>query len=89
MKYPTASTPLLKYANTAALPFYVMHQTVLLAVGFFVVRWNIPDLVKFLVIAAGSFGIIMGLYEYLIRRVNVLRILFGMKKEARIQQQAQ
>jgi glucan biosynthesis protein C len=86
MKHLTASTPLLKYANAAVLPFYVMHQTVLLVVGFFVVRWNIPDLVKFLVIAASSFGIIMSLYEYLIRRVNVLRILFGMKKEARIQQ---
>jgi hypothetical protein len=26
-----------------------------------------------------SFGIIMGLYEYLVRRINVLRFLFGMK----------
>jgi hypothetical protein len=86
MKHLTSSTPLLRYANEAVLPFYVLHQTVLLVVGYFVVRWNIPDLVKFLFIAAGSFGIIMGVYEYLIRRVNVLRILFGMKKAARVQQ---
>lgn len=86
MQHLTASTPLLKYANEAVLPFYVLHQTVLLVVGYFVVQWNVPDLVKFLVIAASSFGIIMGLYEYLIRRVNVLRILFGMKKSARVQQ---
>ena len=26
-----------------------------------------------------SFGIIMALYEFLVRRFNVLRVLFGMK----------
>jgi len=82
MRHLAFSTPFLKYANEAVLPFYVMHQTVLLVVGFFIVQWNVPDLVKFLVMAAGSFGIIMGLYEYLIRRVDILRILFGMKPQA-------
>ena len=58
---------------------------VLLVVGYFVVQWAIPDLVNFLVIAAASFGIIMVVYEYLIGRVNILRILFGMKPQARLQ----
>jgi len=83
MKHLTTSTPFLKYANEAVLPFYVMHQTVLLVMGYFIVQWNIPDPVKFLLIATSSFGVIMGLYEYLIQRVNVLRILFGMKPQAR------
>jgi hypothetical protein len=62
-----------------------MHQTVLLGAGYFIVRLDIPDLAKFLIIAASSFGIIMGLYEYLIRRSDILRILFGMKSQARLQ----
>jgi hypothetical protein len=85
MQHLTFSTPLLKYANEAVLPFYVMHQTVLLVMGYFIVQWELPDLVKFLIIASSSFGIIMGLYEFLIRRVDVLRILFGMKPQARLQ----
>jgi peptidoglycan/LPS O-acetylase OafA/YrhL len=85
MKYLTFSTPFLKYANEAVLPFYVLHQTVLLCVGYLVVQGNIPDLVKFLIIALGSFGIIMSLYELLVRRVDMLRILFGMKSQARLQ----
>ncbi len=85
MKHLAFNTPLLKYANEAVLPFYVMHQTVLLAVGYFIVQWPVPDLVKFLIIAPTSFGIIMGLYEYLIRRVDILRILFGMKPQAGLQ----
>jgi len=85
MKHLAFSTPTLKYANQAVLPFYVLHQTVLLAIGYFIVQWDIPDLVKFLLIAASSFGIIMSLYEYLIRRVGILRILFGMKPQAKLQ----
>jgi hypothetical protein len=42
-------TPFLAYTNEAVLPFYVMHQTVLLAIGYFVVQRAIPDLLKFLV----------------------------------------
>jgi glucan biosynthesis protein C len=80
-KYLTRSTPVLTYANEAVLPFYIMHQTVLLAVGYFVTRWRIPDALKFLVISGGSFILIAVVYEFLIRRVDVLRVLFGMKPQ--------
>ena len=79
MKHLTRSTPFLQHANEAVLPFYVMHQTVILVVGYFVVQSGLPDLLKWVVIAASSFAIIVSLYEFVIRRVNVLRVLFGMK----------
>jgi len=79
MQHLTANTPFLRYANEAVLPFYILHQTVIISVGFFVVRWAIPDLAKFAIIATSSFAIIMLLYEFLIRRLNLLRFLFGMK----------
>ena len=78
-KHLTRSNPVLAYANEAVLPFYILHQTVLLSIGFFVVHWPIPDLIKYFVIAASSFAAIMGSYEFLIRRFNLLRLLFGMK----------
>jgi len=55
------STPSLRYANQAVLPFYVMHQTVLLVVGYFVVGWAIPDLFKFGLISLSSFALILAL----------------------------
>ena len=73
------STPFVKYANEAVLPFYILHQTVLLCVGYFVVQWAIPDLFKWAIILAMSFVLIMLLYEFLVRRFNVMRFLFGMK----------
>ena len=73
----------LKYGNEAVLPFYVLHQSVILLVGCYVVKWSSGVQTKFGLIAAISFTIIMAVYELLIRRVNILRFLFGMKLETR------
>ncbi len=79
MKYLNVNKPVLKYAGEAVLPFYILSQTVQLSVGFFVVQLAIPDLLKWAIISVISLAIIMVTYEYLVRRVNVLRFLFGMK----------
>jgi glucans biosynthesis protein C len=73
------TNPTLKYANEAVLPFYILHQTVLLCVGYFIVQWAIPDVLKWALIVLISFTVIMSIYEFLIRRFNLMRILFGMK----------
>ena len=79
MKNLNFNTPFLKYANEAVLPFYILHQTVIIILGYFVVQWAIPDVLKFIFILTTSFLIIIVLYEYLVRRNNILRFLFGMK----------
>lgn len=79
MKHLNFTNPLLKYVNEATLPFYILHQTVNVTVGFFVVQWVIPDLLKYVVILTVSFFAIMGLYEFGVRRFNPMRFLFGMK----------
>lgn len=88
MQHLNFSTPSLRYANEAVLPFYVMHQTVLLVVGYFVVGWAIPDLLKYGVITTSSFIIIIVLYKFLVRRSNLPRVLFGMKPLQRAAQPA-
>ena len=74
--------PFLAVANEAVLPFYVMHQSVLVTVGYFVVRWAAPDLAKWAVIMVTSFAICAVLYWFVIRPFNPLRFLFGMKRRA-------
>jgi peptidoglycan/LPS O-acetylase OafA/YrhL len=73
----------LRYANTAAYPFYLLHQTVIVAVAFAVVRWEIGAWAQFPAIVLASFGISLGLYEFVIRRANVTRFLFGLKPRPR------
>ena len=70
---------LLQYANEASYPFYILHQTVVVTIGFYVVQWNVGVLEKFIVISTGSLLITIVIYELLIRRINVARFLFGLK----------
>jgi len=48
-------------------------------VGFFVVQWNIGIFAKYSVIIITSFIMIMAIYEFIVRRINILRFLFGMR----------
>lgn len=49
----------LKHANEAVLPFYILHQTVLVRMGFFVVRWPLHYPAKWLVISLVSLVVIV------------------------------
>lgn len=79
MQHLTFTNPFHKYASEAVMGFYILHQNILLVVGYFVVDWTMPSFAKWAVIASTSFVIIMAIYEFLIRRVNVIRRLCGMK----------
>lgn len=79
MQHLTRPAPFLKYSNEAVLPFYILHQTVLLLIGYFVVQWAIPDLAKWAIIFVSSFIAIMLIYEFIVRRFNLMRVLFGMR----------
>jgi hypothetical protein len=69
----------LSYANEAVLPFYILHQTVIISIGFYVVQWGIGVGLKYLTISTASFAAIMLIYELLVRRINIVRFLFGMR----------
>jgi glucans biosynthesis protein C len=77
----TMNNKFLHYANDAVLPFYILHQPVILSVGFFVVQWNLPIIAKYFIIVCISFTVIMTVYELLVRRIGFLRFLFGMKEK--------
>jgi glucan biosynthesis protein C len=79
MRYLTGNHRVLAYANEAVLPFYILHQPVILIVGFFIIPLPLPILAKYLIIALPAFCITVGLYEYGIRRVNPVRRIFGLK----------
>jgi glucan biosynthesis protein C len=78
-RYLTFRNSLLRYANEAVLPFYILHQTVIVTVAFFMIDWKIDLFVKYLILATVSFLVIMLIYEFIVRRWEPLRFLFGMK----------
>ena len=70
------------YGQEAVLPFYVIHQPVILALAFFVVQWSTGIAAKWIAIAVPAFVISVAVYDLLIRRVGVVRMLFGLKPAA-------
>jgi hypothetical protein len=79
MRYLTCDRPVLQTANEGVLPFFILHQTVLLGLGYFIMSWEIHDVLKWAIVFAASFTAIIALYTLLIQRFELLRFLFGMK----------
>jgi len=69
----------IQYASEAILPFFILHQPVIMTTAFFVLPWNIPSGFKFLILSTLALIVTLLLYELLIRRIKVLRMLFGLK----------
>jgi len=79
MRFLAFDRPLLRSANEGVLPFYILHQTVLLCVGYFVMAWEINAAAKWAVVFIGSFIVIIALYTLFIRKFEFLRFSFGMR----------
>lgn len=73
----------LAYAVEAMLPVYILHQAVIVGVAFYVVQWQVPMPAKYLVILAASLGLTAVLYEFVVRRLSLLRLMFGMRPKKR------
>jgi glucan biosynthesis protein C len=61
----------------------VLHQTVIVVIGFYVVQWEVETLVKYSVISFAALLITLLLYDLGVRRTAVTRLPFGMKPAAR------
>ena len=78
-RFLNVDNKLRSYSNEAVLPFYILHHSVIYIVGFYVIHWNSGVGIKFTIISTVSFAAIMVIYELVVRRLNITRILFGMK----------
>ncbi len=73
------SNGLLSWARDASYPAYILHQTVIIVIAYFVIRLPWTPGTKYWVVLIGTLVGCVALYEYVLRRVRPLRVLFGMK----------
>lgn len=69
----------LSYINQAAYPFYILHQTVIVMIVFYVVKWDETILTKYAFIAILSLFLTLMIFHLFIRPYRMTRLLFGMK----------
>jgi hypothetical protein len=74
----------LSYANEAVYPFYIIHQTIIIIIGYKVIQVDDDILSKYIFIVVSSFIVTITLYECFVRPWPKIRILFGMKSSALI-----
>jgi peptidoglycan/LPS O-acetylase OafA/YrhL len=86
-QYLNRNTLFRKVANEAIYPFYLLHQPVILILGFFLNKLGIPDLARFILLTSSSFVITCMLYWYFVRPFNFTRVIFGMKPVTRKKEQ--
>lgn len=79
IRFMNFSNKVLRYANEAILPFYVIHEPVIVIIALYVLAWDIPTGVKYLFVSMTALIVTLLLYELLIRRIKPMRWLFGMK----------
>ena len=73
------SNRLLKYATEAALPFYILHQTIIIIIGFYIIRLHIGIYSKYFSIMVLSFICTLLAYDLMVKRIAVVRFIFGMR----------
>ncbi|HEY0744527.1 MAG TPA: acyltransferase family protein [Chryseosolibacter sp.] len=83
--------PWLKHFNEGLYPFYILHQTVIIAIGFYICQLPWSIFAKFWTVSLLTLISCVGLYFLVIRPFNAVRILFGMKakKAESIKQKAE
>lgn len=78
-KYLNRDSRSRKLANESIYPFYLLHQPVIVVVGYYVISWDLSVWPKVMIIVFSSFIITVSIYWFIIRKFNFTRIVFGMK----------
>lgn len=77
-KYLTMGGKVLSYLNKACFPVYIIHQTVIVIIGYYMLNYNLPILASFSIIIISSVLATFVIYE-IFKRIKVVRFLVGIK----------
>ncbi|CAM3769636.1 acyltransferase [Pontibacter korlensis] len=81
MQHLNRRSQYLAQANEMVYPFYILHQTIIVALGFYLRELNWSIGLKFTFISLITFLICFVLIKYVIMQVNWLRVPFGLKAQ--------
>lgn len=81
-RYLERTSPALSYLSEGSYPIYILHQTVIVAIAFYVVGWAVWEPLQWAALLAVSVVVTFTLYEG-VRRWSVTRFLFGMRRKRR------
>lgn len=78
-KYLNFNNKFLHYANEAIYPFYILHQTFIVIIAYYIIQLKDDIFSKYLFLTFVSFTLSLGVYVFLVKPYKITRLLFGMK----------
>ncbi|PWT72265.1 MAG: acyltransferase [Bacteroidetes bacterium] len=84
-KYLDKRHKILSYANQAVYPFFILHQTVIVIIAYYVVQTSDTIGMKFVFTVIVSFALTIGMYHLFVRPYAITRLLFGMKSKKEVE----
>lgn len=73
--------PWLSKINEGLYPFYILHQTVIIWIGYYICQLDWSISLKYWAVSFLTFISCVGFYLVIIRPFNIVRLVFGMKKK--------
>ncbi|ADB38426.1 acyltransferase family protein [Spirosoma linguale] len=78
--YLNVNHPILPYLNEAVYPFYILHQTVIVVIGYYIItRTSLGLYSGFFIISFATLLVCIATYMLLIRPFKLMRVFFGLK----------
>lgn len=81
--YLNRSHPWLSKINEGLYPFYILHQTVIIAIGYYVCQLDWSIAAKFWTVSFLTLISCIAFYLLLIRPFNLMRLFFGVKSKVK------
>jgi hypothetical protein len=80
-RYLTQRPAFLAEATEAVYPFYMLHQTVTVIAVYWLLSFDVPPVLGFVIAATATFAITWAIYAGLVRPFAAVRPLFGLKAQ--------
>lgn len=78
-KYLNKPSKALSYMSQAVYPVYIIHMAFLYGASYLIFPLDLPVMIQFVLVVIITIAGCFGTYEFVIKRVNILRPLFGLK----------
>ena len=78
-RYLNTPSLILSYLNKAVFSWYILHQTLIVMIGYWLTRQSLSFFNEFVLLTLSTYLACYLLHEYIIRRQKWVRPLFGMK----------
>lgn len=83
-QYLNKPSKYLQYANRAVYPFYILHQTITVIIGYYLMDQDWSFIVKGSIMVVGTFLISWFIYDLIILRIPMFHPLFGLKNRKKM-----